>query len=168
MVVKDVLGALPTMKAPNFEETFYVNPSIGEDAIGALLLQKGKASLYMRPVYYASRVKTMAERSYSEVEIIMVAVVYACRRFRHYLLPKPFGFLTSYSFLPQLINGVNISRPTKRWIIELQEFQFSFLVEESTRATLTDLLTYKESPLLIKESKVAKLVEQSVDIQWIF
>ena len=96
--------------------------SVGEDAIGALLLQKGKTSLYMRPVYYASRVKTMAERAYSEVEIIMVAVVYACRRFRHYLLPKPFVFLTSYSFLLQLINGVNISRPMKRWIIELQEF----------------------------------------------
>ena len=38
------------------------------------------------------------------------------------------------------------------------------MVEESTRATLADLLTCKESPLLIKESKVAKPVEQLMDI----
>ena len=164
MVVKDVLGALPTMQAPNFEETFYVNPFVGEDAIGALLLQKGKASLYMRPVYYASRVKTMAERRLSEVELVMASVVFACRRFRHYLLPRPFVFLTSYAFLPQLINGVNMSRAVKKWVIELQEFEFSFLVEESTRATLADLLTYKESPLLIKEEVVKKVNEGEKEI----
>ena len=37
--VKEVLGA---MQAPDFELVFYVNPSVGEDAIGAMLLQKGK------------------------------------------------------------------------------------------------------------------------------
>ncbi len=78
------------------------------------------------------------------------------RQFRHYLLPKPFVFLTSYSLLPQLLNGSNVSKSMMRWVAELQEFQFSFLVEESTRATLADLLTYKHSPLLIKESVVKK------------
>ncbi|MCO5595840.1 hypothetical protein L7F22_049891 [Adiantum nelumboides] len=49
----------------------------------------------------------------------------------------------------------------KKWVIELQEFEFSFLVEESFRATLADLLTYKESPLLIKK-EVIKKVEEDV------
>ncbi|MCO5577970.1 hypothetical protein L7F22_031807 [Adiantum nelumboides] len=43
-----------------------------------------------------------------------------------------------------------------KWVIELQEFQFTFLVEESTRATLADLLTYKETPVLVKEEVVQK------------
>ena len=90
----------------------------------------------------------------------MVSIVYACRRFRHYLLPKPFVFLTSYSLLPQLINGTNMSKAVMRWVIELQEFPFTFLIEESTRATLADLLTYKKSPLLIKESEIKKPSEQ--------
>lgn len=162
--VKEVLGALPTMQAPNFEQVFYVNPSVGEDAIGAMLLQKGKDSHYMRPVYCASRVKLVAERAYSEVELIVVSVVFACRRFRHYLLPKPFVFLTSYSLLPQLINGANMSKAVKRWVIELQEFQFTFLVEESTRATLADLLTYKESPLLIKETEIVKPLQEMPEL----
>ena len=86
-----------------------MNPSVGDDAIGAMLLQKGKGSQYMCPVYYASRVKMVAERTLSEIELVMVSVVFACRRFRHYLLPRPFVFLTSYTFLPYLINGVNMS-----------------------------------------------------------
>ena len=71
----------------------------------------------------------------------MVSVIFACRRFRHYLLARPFVFLTSYTFLPQLNNGVNMSKAVKKWVIELQEFEFSFWVEDSTRATLADLLT---------------------------
>ena len=104
----------------------------------------------MRLVYCASRVKTVAERALSEIELVMVSVVFACRQFCHYLLRQPFVFLTSYTFIPQLINGVNMSNAVKKWVIELQEFEFSFLVEESTRATLADLLTYKENPVLIK------------------
>ena len=52
--MKEVLGAMPTMQAPNWEEVFYVNPSVGEDAIGAMLLQKGKGSQYMKPMYCAN------------------------------------------------------------------------------------------------------------------
>ena len=58
-------------------------PSVGEDAIGDMLLYKGKRSHFMRPVYCASRVKLVAKRSYSKVDLVMVSVVYACKSFRH-------------------------------------------------------------------------------------
>ena len=77
-----------------------MNPSVGEDAIGAMLLQKGKGSQYMKPMYCASRVKTVAERALSEIELVMVSIVFACRRFCHYFLRRPFVFLTSYTILP--------------------------------------------------------------------
>ena len=121
-----------------------------------MLLQKGKGSKYMWPVYCASRVKAPVERKMSEIKLIMASVIDACRRFCHYLLPRPFVFLTSYSFLPQFIIGVNMYKVVRKWVVELQVFSFSFLVEESTRATLADLLSYKESPLLIKEEVVKK------------
>ena len=53
-----------------------------------------------------------------------------------------------------------MSNAVKKWVIELQEFEFSFLVEESTRATLADLLTYKETPFVIKEEMVKKVAEE--------
>ena len=77
-----------------------MNPSVRDDAIGAMLLQKGKGSQYIHPVYCASRVKMVAARTLSEIELVMVSVVFACQQFCHYLLPRPFVFLTSYTFLP--------------------------------------------------------------------
>ena len=85
--VKYVLGAMQAMQAPDWEKVFYVNPSIGEDAIGAMLLQKGKGSQYMKLVYCASRVKIVAKRALLEIELVMVSVVFACQHFCHYLLP---------------------------------------------------------------------------------
>ena len=103
----------------------------------------------------------MKKKSLSKVELVMVSVVYACKQFHHYLLPRLFVFMTSYSFLPQLINGTNLSMVVMKWVIEIREFSFTFLVEESTRATLADLLIYKQSLLLIKETTIAeaKMVE---------
>ena len=57
-----------------------------------------------------------------------------------------------------------MSNVVKKWVIELQEFEFSFLVEESTRATLVDLLTYKENPLLIRKDMVKKVEEDVREI----
>ena len=53
-----------------------------------------------------------------------------------------------------------MSNVVKKWVIELQEFEFSFLVEDSTRATLADLLTHKENPLLVKEEVVKRVVKK--------
>ncbi|MCO5548812.1 hypothetical protein L7F22_002274 [Adiantum nelumboides] len=162
--IKEVLGSLPTMQAPNWDKEFYVNPSVGEDAIGAMLLQQGTNFHYMKPIYCASKVKLEVKRHYTDVELIMVSVVYACRRFRRYLLPKPFTFLTSYTLLPKLVNNPTLSKRLMKFIVELHKFQFSFLVEESTRSTLADLLTYKEDPILVKEDTLKKQHMEALDI----
>ena len=57
-----------------------------------------------------------------------------------------------------------MSKSMHKYVIELQEFEFSFLVEESTRATLADLLTYKENPLLVRADIVKKVVEKVSEI----
>ena len=45
--VKEVLSSLPTIAPPNWEQVFFVNLSIGEDTLGALLMQKDKKSSFM-------------------------------------------------------------------------------------------------------------------------
>ncbi|MCO5574237.1 hypothetical protein L7F22_028019 [Adiantum nelumboides] len=93
--IKEFFGSLSTTQAPNWDKEFYVNPSVGEDVIGAMLLQQGNNSHYMKPIYCASRLKLEAERDYTDVELIMVSVVYVCRRFRH-SLPSSQAFHSSH------------------------------------------------------------------------
>ena len=110
---------MPTMKAPDFAQMFYVNLSFGLDVIGAIPVQRGEGSRYTRLVYYANRVKIEVERKYTKAELILSSLVYACRKFRTYLISKPFVVLTSYTLLPQLVNNSMLSRSMMRWLVEL-------------------------------------------------
>ena len=52
--VKQVLTSLPTIAPLKWNEDLYVNTSAGDDALGAILMQKDEGSGYMRPNYFAS------------------------------------------------------------------------------------------------------------------
>lgn len=95
--VKEIVGRVSSIKAPDFNKTFYVNPSVGPDALGAILLQQGEQSRYMRPVFFPSRVKSEAEKRYSAAESVLASFVFACKRFRNYLLPHSFVVLYSFA-----------------------------------------------------------------------
>ena len=108
--VKELLGSVFSLKTPDFSRTFYLNPSVGPNAIGAILLQQGNNSSYMRLVYYVSRLKNDAERRYTNAQIVLASLVYACRRLRSYLLPHPFVVMTSYTLLLEFVNNSNLSK----------------------------------------------------------
>ncbi|MCO5608756.1 hypothetical protein L7F22_062972 [Adiantum nelumboides] len=54
--VKEVLGSLPTIMPPDRQGTYYLCPSVGLDAFGAVLMQKDPKTAYMRPIYFTSKV----------------------------------------------------------------------------------------------------------------
>ena len=60
--VKRVLSSLPTILPPVWDQPFFVNPSVGSDSLGAILLQKDPKTALMRPVYFASRVMKKEEK----------------------------------------------------------------------------------------------------------
>ena len=52
--------------------------------IGAILLQNS------RPVHFASRTLTEAERIYANIERDFLAIVFRCERFQHFIYGKEF------------------------------------------------------------------------------
>ena len=48
--IKQVINTLPIIMPPTWGEAFYVNPSVGLDAIRAILLQTDPKTYLMRPV----------------------------------------------------------------------------------------------------------------------
>ncbi|MCO5585870.1 hypothetical protein L7F22_039803 [Adiantum nelumboides] len=100
-------------------------------------------STRMRPVYFASRVMSALVKDYTEAEFMMLALIFAVRKFRSYLLPKPFVILTAENLLPWVPSQMMLSSRISKWIMELQKFQYSFKVEDSVRAQLAGILTYK-------------------------
>ncbi|MCO5560510.1 hypothetical protein L7F22_014125 [Adiantum nelumboides] len=93
--VKEVLGSLPTIMPPDPPGIYYLCPSVGLDAFGAVLMQKDPKTAYMRPIYFTSK---------------------------------------------------------------LQDYEYTFIVEDSTRASLADVLTYK-----VKEKKITPKAQGKLD-----
>ncbi|MCO5593358.1 hypothetical protein L7F22_047370 [Adiantum nelumboides] len=53
---------------------------------------------------------------------------------------------------------MSISSKISKWILELQEYEYTFIVEDSTRASLADVLTYK-----VKEKKITPKAQGKLD-----
>ena len=72
------------------------------------------------PIYYASKQISLAETKYSTTEREALAVVYACKKFRHYLLGYRIVFHTNHDSLKYLVNKLDLSGCIARWILLLQ------------------------------------------------
>ena len=158
--VKRVLSTLPIIKSPQWDQTFYVCPSVGAEALGAVLLQKDLDTSFMRPVYFSSKIMGKAEKGYTEVEQMMFALILAVRKFRSYLLTRPFVVLTVNQWFPFVVQHMHLSTRISKWVLELQEYDYSFTVEESTRASLADVLTYRHRKKRITPGEKLKEVKE--------
>ncbi|MCO5593263.1 hypothetical protein L7F22_047271 [Adiantum nelumboides] len=141
--IKDVLSSLPTIAPPRWEETLFVNPSVGSDSIGVVLMQKDGETSFMQPIYFVSRVMTPLEKDYTVIEQMVMALMFAVGRFRSYLLPRKFVILTVEDTFPLVLQHMDVSARISKLLVRLQEFKYTVLVESSMRASLASMLTHR-------------------------
>ena len=87
----------------------------------------------MRPMYFANRVMKPIEKAYTKVEKMVLALMFATQRFRSYLLPRYFIIITMEDTFPHVLQHMDVSAKISKWIVRLQEFDYTVMVEESTR-----------------------------------
>ena len=115
--IKTVLSSLPTLLPPLWDQPFFVNPSVGSKSIGSILLQKDPKNLLMRPVYFGGRVMKPTEKAYTEVEKMVLALMFATQRFRSYLLPRHFIIITMEDNFPHILQHMDVSARISKWIV---------------------------------------------------
>ena len=92
-------------------------------------------------MYYASRQMSPAERKYTTTEREALAVIYACKKFRHYLLGYRIIFHTDHDSLKYLVNKSDLSGRIARWILLLQEFNYEVIVKPGKANANADYLS---------------------------
>ena len=97
--LKDRLAQAPVLDYPQFESQanpFNLQTDASAIGLGAVLEQDGHV------IAYASRALTAPERQYSTIQRECLAVVYALKQFRHYLLGREFLIVTDHAPLQWL------------------------------------------------------------------
>ena len=91
LTLKEKLIQAPVLAYPKLganASTFTLETDASAVGIGAVLEQHG------HPVAYVSRALKKAENNYNVIQQECLAIVFATKQFRHYLLGRPFTVLT--------------------------------------------------------------------------
>ncbi|GFW98463.1 retrovirus-related Pol polyprotein from transposon 17.6 [Trichonephila clavipes] len=112
--VKRALTEAPVLQLPNFQEQF--NLFTNASGVGTVLNQNH------RPIAFASRTLSKAERNYTVTERECLAVIWALNKFKTYFGSLPVKVITDHVPLTMLTNGKNLSSRMIRWALKLSEF----------------------------------------------
>ena len=133
-VLKDALTQAPVLGYPCFKKGFTLQTDASAVGIGAVLEQEGHV------IAYASRSLTTPERQYSVIERECLAVVFAVKHFRHYLLGQPFSLHTDHQPL-QWLSAQKMEGRLCRWALALQEFDFEIKYRRGSSNANADALS---------------------------
>lgn len=140
--LKELLTSAPVLAYPRFcanTSPFVLNTDASEHGVGAVLEQGG------RVVAFASRTLTKAEKNYSVIQKECLAVVYATKQYRHYLLGRPFKLYTDHAPL-QWLSAQKMEGMLARWALALQEFDFKIEYKPGSQNGNADALSRRDSP----------------------
>ena len=134
--LKRRLSSAPVLANPDISEPFDVFTDASDLAVAAVLQQNGK------PIEFASRSLTTPERKYSVSEKECLAILYALKTFRHYLLGRHFTLYTDHCPLTFLQNQRNDSHGRLgRWSLILQNYDFTIKYIKGTSNISADALS---------------------------
>lgn len=117
---------------------------------GAILMQKQSDNKF-HPVFYFSKRCTDAESRYHSYELETLAIIYALRRFRIYLIGLEFKIITDCQALTLTLNKKLLNPRISRWALELQNFNYRVEHRASTRMSHVDALSRNTNILVISD-----------------
>lgn len=117
--LKQKVTSPPVIAFPDFSEPFILQTDASEKAIGAVLMNYDR-----KPIAFISRAMKPEETRYHITDQELLAIVWAVKKFEHYLLGQKFEVETDHKALESLFKE---SKPNSRWTrfrLKLGEYDF--------------------------------------------
>ncbi len=164
--LKQALVAYPILRLPNYKEPFVVYTDASGYAIGAILGQCVNGDDYV--CSYASRSLTKHEINYSISEKECLAVIFAIKSFRVYLIGTEFKVVTDHSALAWLMSIKDPMGRLARWAIYLQMYNFTIVHRKGLNHGNVDALS-RPVPInklsFVKKSDTEEISSKYLDPQ---
>ena len=137
--LKSKLTTPPILAFPRFTDPFIVSTDASNRAIGGVLSQIQDG--HERVIAYWSRQLTKAQRNYSTIEREALAIVGAVKEFYPYLYGFHFQLLTDHNPLTSLKTLKDTGGRITRWLLFLQQFDFTVAYKKGTSNSNADALS---------------------------
>lgn len=110
---------------------FHVHIDASGFAIGCILTRPRDNHMDF-PISYATRQLNPIEKNYTTTEREGLSMVYAMKKFCHYLLENQFILFVDHQALLYLVNKLCPIERIVRWFIILLEFDFTVVVKKGS------------------------------------
>ena len=149
----------PILAFPDPSKEFIVTTDASTYGLGAILSQKTEG--HEKAIAYLSRKLSSAELNYGATDLEMLAVCYAIEQFRPYLVGRKFTLVTDHRPLLYLMQMKNPNARHFRWIMKLQDLEFSISHRQGILHGSVDMLSrnpqFKDQVDRFKNSNVNML-----------
>ena len=125
--IKSYLMKPPILVPPALENPLSLYLTTTDTAIGALLTQYLEETRKENAIYYISKKMLPYEEKYSPLEKTCIALVWATRKFRHYMLAYKVPLIARIDPLKYLMEKPVQDGKTAKWILLLLEFDIKYV-----------------------------------------
>ncbi|XP_071921821.1 uncharacterized protein [Coffea arabica] len=157
--LKKRLTSAPVLALPDGVESYVVYSDASREGLGCVLIQKGKV------VVYASRKLKTHEQNYPTHDLELAAVVFALKKWRHYLYGVTFEVYTDHKSLKYLFFQKELNLRQRRWVEFLEDYDCSINYHPGKVNVVADALSRKVqvAGLMVKEWDMLEEEAQKTD-----
>ena len=112
--------------------------------MGGVLGQRRKK--IFKAIYYANKTFIEAQKNYSTTEKEMLTMVFACEKFRPYILGSHVIIHTNHAAIKYLMAMKDAKPRLIRWVLLLQEFDMEIKDKKGSDNVIDDHLSRMEKP----------------------
>ena len=166
--IKQSLQSAPVLLLPNSKFPFILHTDASDFATGAVLQQDQGQGL--QPIAFMSHKMLPAETRYATHEKELLAIVHACRDWRHYLHGNPFTIriYTDHNSLQYIKTQPSVTARQARWQEKLSEFDFTIEYMTGKTNVAADALSRRPDHLPSSSNPILKQNKQEFNCNAVF
>ena len=149
--IKSRLAEAPIMEKPYWNREFEIMCDASDFAMGAVLGQKDEK--VFKAIYYASKTFNEAQENYSTTEKEMLAIVFACEKFRPYILGSHVIIHTDHVAIKYLMVKKEAKPRLIRRVLLLQESDLEIKDKKGCDNVIADHLSKVEKTTVQEEER---------------
>ena len=161
--IKSKLVTAPIMVIPDWNNDFEIMCDASDFAMGVVLGQRTEK--IFKVIYYANKTFNEEQENYYTTEKEMLAMVFACEKFRPYILGSHVIIHTNHAAIKYLMAKKEAKPRLIRWVLLLQEFDLEIKDKKGSDNVIVDHLSRLEKTTQKEKEKETEIAENFPDVQ---